>query len=818
MPDTPLNLDSIEIELGGGLGLLLWGESVEEPERFDIFESPAPPLAFRAQRHANQTTTAKTPIRYSTGVAGGQALVLFENVSYQWMLVGEGAGELAQADIASTLKGGSARRKAVWSGRTLQGKPPEGSFRVSNYLGTAEIRVADREAVRFEIQTRKLDFHGEYRAMVDDIAEHCQQLILEWDSPTSFQIGADPEQRRRTLLEQFLFLRHVLGEQRLGVYLEEMGRRPHVALRTEREWRPSASANSPRFASDPLRHARGWVRGAPAGFFQVNGLSPEELRHERRFETFDTAPNRFVKFALEAFAGVCDEVLAEFDGARGTAWMEALEMRETLDVFLTRPFFSDVSPLRRLPLENQTLQKRGGYREILGAWLMLEAAAKLDWPGRDDAYDGTNRDAATLYEFWLYFVLRLLLAERLGMREIRHGEHGGVGALPFVTTSERGGMQVNLAQSKASLSHYLWTAPDGGELCVHLYYNRTFSPVRDPLASGSYSRHFRPDYTLAFFPASYAESSSNGLAAEKAAELEGRIGYLHFDAKFRIESVEEALGVEKETAEALDEERALTKSTDTYKRGDLYKMHTYNDAIRRTAGSYVLYPGRDAETLRKDFPRYEEVIPGVGAFRVRPGDTDTRELCENVLADFMADVLAHHENKFSRDYRIRHWTHTTLQETPPASGAKKQQLPSVSIPMADAPCLLGYVRPSEVGFVRHKGRFYFYAVDKKSGATRNYDRPVFHAKYFIGHNRTKTLPWLAEVKSVKLEGAAEIARLTKRKPAKVGAAYYYLLELGDPIECSQVSVSGLVKKRGGEPVILSLHEIFEAAESEIALT
>ena len=31
--------------------------------------------------------------------------------------------------------------------------------------------------------------------------------------------------------------------------------------------------------------------------------------------------------------------------------------------------------------------------------------------------------------------------------------------------------------------------------------------------------------------------------------------------------------------------------TNTYKRGDLLKMHTYNDAIRRTVGSYVLYPG-----------------------------------------------------------------------------------------------------------------------------------------------------------------------------------------------------------------------------------
>jgi hypothetical protein len=200
---------------------------------------------------------------------------------------------------------------------------------------------------------------------------------------------------------------------------------------------------------------------------------------------------------------------------------------------------------------------------------------------------------------------------------------------------------------------------------------------------------------------------------------------------------------------------------------------------------------------------------------MRPGDTAARELCETVLADFIADVLAHHENKFSRDYRIRHWTHATLQETPPAYGAKSRRQPDVALPMADAPCVLGYVRPGHAGFVRREGRFYFYAVDKKSGAARNYDRPVFHAKYFIGHNRSKTLPWLAEVKSLKLAGAEEIARLTKREPAEVGAAYYYLLELGDAVECPQVSVSGLVKKRGGEPVLSSLQEIFGSTKGEI---
>ena len=47
-----------------------------------------------------------------------------------------------------------------------------------------------------------------------------------------------------------------------------------------------------------------------------------------------------------------------------------------------QPFLADVGSLHRVPLDNQTIQKREGYRDILHAWLMLEAATKLDWPGR----------------------------------------------------------------------------------------------------------------------------------------------------------------------------------------------------------------------------------------------------------------------------------------------------------------------------------------------------------------------------------------------------------------------------------------------------
>ena len=71
--------------------------------------------------------------------------------------------------------------------------------------------------------------------------------------------------------------------------------------------------------------------------------------------------------------------------------------------------------------------------------------------------------------------------------------------------------------------------------------------------------------------------------------------------------------------------------TNTYKRGDLLKMHTYNDAIRRTIGSYVLYPGNinHADKGNKVFSLYDEILPGVGAFAIKPSISaqGEQELC-----------------------------------------------------------------------------------------------------------------------------------------------------------------------------------------------
>lgn len=227
-------------------------------------------------------------------------------------------------------QGGLARRHRTGGGEW------HGTLKFVNYLGTAWLGHR-QNPLRFEVVTRKLDYEAEYRAMVEAIAAECQQLLLTWDAPTSLSITADPARQARTLLEQFLFLRHVLGPDRLDLFLEMLQRRPHSRLATERHWVPVAAADPRLFIRDPLRHGRDWQR-SPSGI--VNGFSPGEVCSERKFDTVDTPPNRFVKFALGRFAGLCADVRAidEIDKNRGSAWLEAGQMETALENLLAEPF------------------------------------------------------------------------------------------------------------------------------------------------------------------------------------------------------------------------------------------------------------------------------------------------------------------------------------------------------------------------------------------------------------------------------------------------------------------------------------------------
>jgi predicted component of viral defense system (DUF524 family) len=689
---------------------------------------------------------------------GFQKIQLFENDRY-FLSVDAECGEPETSDFEL---------------EAVTGAPGKYHFQIANYLGTAWIRIADSAELRFDVISRKIDYASGYRSMVEDIAGQCNQLLLDWDTPTSVNIVVNPDQQKKMLLEQFLFLHHSLGPDKLDLFLEILRRNPHLALESEYRWRGLGEAPpAATFFINPLAASRDWSR-APAGMAVASGHAPQQVRSERKYDSADTPPNQFVKFALQTFHDLCDQVVTHREigiGKRheGTAAREALVMREYLEGLLAEPFFMDVGRLNRLPLNSQPLQKREGYRDVLRAWLMLELAAQLDWEGRNEAYDGTNRDVPTLYEYWLYFVMRSVLGKVNELDEIRlRDDDAGESFLkPFVTEADSG-LRINLKQGQASVSAYRWRkdGSDDNALRVHFYYNRSFSRQK-VLSAGSYSRTFRPDYSLVIFPESLAgggRSPTTLVSYEDTAEQAGQIAYLHFDAKYRVEKLAEFFGSDNENDDDLSNEHRESAANNTYRRGDLYKMHTYNEAIRRTVGSYVLYPGTDLEH-KKTFERYHEALPGVGAFVIRPvpdGDDELGASGVDALASFINDVLTIQRDRFSQLYRLKYWEHDTVKKTPASDSAKPDRSLPVAestLPPADARVTIGYVRARALSACRKKGIFYFHARYEEGKKADRYDPLVLGARYFVPQCRYGPVGWYGSVKAIDMVTREEVESL-----------------------------------------------------------
>jgi hypothetical protein len=249
---------------------------------------------------------------------------------------------------------------------------------------------------------------------------------------------------------------------------------------------------------------------------------------------------------------------------------------------------------------------------------MFHLAAQLTWKGGDDVYDIGKRDVAVLYEYWLFFQLLKIIGKVFGLKPTRD---------LIVNTKDELGLQLKQGTHfpiKGICDKY------ARKLRIQFSYNRTFSGNSDYPDGGSWTRNMRPDYTLSIWPDGIDEAE---------AERQEIIVHIHFDAKYKIEHIIESLG----NVENLDEEKS-EQNKGTYKRGDLLKMHSYKDAIRRTGGAYILYPGKEKETYSK--MGFREIIPGLGAFQIRPSENEDNGSKE--LEIFFTAVVSHFLNRASQ--------------------------------------------------------------------------------------------------------------------------------------------------------------------------
>ena len=368
----------------------------------------------------------------------------------------------------------------------------------------------------------------------------------------------------------------------------------------------------------------------------------------------DTAENRFIKMVLVEFRDFLGNIMVFLDReeaqelekgkepakARFPLRRDCRRLSLKLDGILSHAFFQDLSRPTVLPLGSPVLQRKAGYREIYHFWLQFHASAQLSWEGGSEIWRAGARNVATLYEYWLFFELEALFRVKFKCTEELHSllvekDHG-------ITR-----MKLKRGVEMGTPAEGVWSDKAQRHLSAHFYFNKKFNRTQGNEAFSSWTRNVQPDYTISIWPTAFtpAEAEENELMV-----------HIHFDAKYRVTNLE---GFEaqqdgddetiQDQASAGDETTGIRSTAAKY--SDLLKMHAYRDAIRRTGGAYVLYPGESKhEPFRSNF---HEILPGLGAFSIRPANSGKAKGIE-VLSTFLDTVIDHLSNRTTAHERSRY--------------------------------------------------------------------------------------------------------------------------------------------------------------------
>jgi hypothetical protein len=244
--------------------------------------------------------------------------------------------------------------------------------------------------------------------------------------------------------------------------------------------------------------------------------------------------------------------------------------------------------------------------------------------------------------------------------------------------------------------------------------------------AGSWTKNMRPDYTLSLWPIGITQNE---------AENEEIIVHIHFDAKYKVEHLSEIFGelnVKEQTEEEIQEELSSEKEEQkrgTFKRVDLLKMHSYKDAIRRTAGSYILYPGYDEPYRPKG---YHEIIPGLGAFSIRPSKANggTED-----LKNFLKEVVNHFLNRTSQREKTAYRVYDIHKDEPRKEDEIREPIPenqgtNRSFIPDETFVLVGYCKhPENINWYKKEGLYNFRMDDDKGSLVL--ENKVVNAKYLL---------------------------------------------------------------------------------------
>lgn len=569
----------------------------------------------------------------------------------------------------------------------------EGRLRPRLHTGVLTVWVS-ADAVRvgqivLEVRSTKLHYVKHYRWMLKDIAEQYSELLLERFAATEqrFQLAKGDAS---TLYQRFAFLKHLISGEQFEAAIQQVLGRPH------RTWVDQEELRRPGERLPATAHLSRRVVGATGPRIMWPGhpiALPIQIPVRASVETTDTPENRFAKFALTRWRDVTLDIerMLRQEGESSPVARGRVEVRlvqERLDELLSAPLFAEVGPLLQMPTNSQVLQKRAGYRDVLRAYVQFEAAAALTWKGGEDVYQAGQRNVAALYEYWVFLrlreVVRSLCEDRLYEETL---------------FEQRNGLMVTLKRGE-TLSISGNVARHGRRLRLELYFNHRFA------GTDSWTMPMHPDCSLRICP-----GEGNQVPFDEV--------WVHFDAKYRIDHWKEIFGSEQQDlgqpgGGGAQESRAPPKAGRST-RDDLLKMHAYRDAIRKSAGSYVIYPGsaQKDENDQPPFRMYHEILPGLGAFVLRPTESG-KAMGFEAVRDFIRDVLDHVASQATQHERGRYWERQAYDDR----SLPRRVVPSapfIEQPPADTKVLLGYVKNTTHLEWVHKSGLYNLRADGRPG-------------------------------------------------------------------------------------------------------
>ena len=545
----------------------------------------------------------------------------------------------------------------------------EGNISPNIYVGSLPLTVRnvktneEFKGIDLEVLATKLDdnnlpkedpnYRKNYQFMLKDIAEKCTELLMQINSPITqnFEINFDKDYQ--TIYQRFAFVSAMINTNEFNEAVQKIIASPTTKWLEELELKDIRSVrrmNSFSIRQIVSRSNRVKLATPIGKLYDV----PTKIESTHKTETTDTPENRFIKHALEVFLQFCVDCRNYFITNRySKSIIEAEALVEKLENHLNNPFFKEIQRPTTLKLNSPALQRKSGYREILNTWLQYYLASKLIWKGGDDVYKAGKRDIAVLYEYWLFFVLYDLIKTKFEL-----SDNSDSGAYGHLIEPTKDGLNVMV---KSGILTALEGPYKSGNrmLRIKFSYNRTFDGGsvynkinKKESYSGSWTKSMRPDYTLSIWPEEMKD--------EEEAEKKEKIVHIHFDSKYKVEQFTIKTDVEQDVIgsdedlnivnnvyvkiDSLEKEKRDERNG-IYKNADLLKMHAYKDAIRRTGGAYVLYPGTKEH---KEFTGFHELIPGLGAFAIRPkeGENGTAE-----LGDFIDKIISHFNNMASQQRR-----------------------------------------------------------------------------------------------------------------------------------------------------------------------